>query len=67
MPTADPTASLNTLFQAAPDYQPSSGGGGFHGNGSHREGYEEVGEGPTGEEEGKRDSPGLMVDKKYTP
>ena len=50
VPTADPTSSLNTMFQAAPDYQP-----GIHGNGSHREGYEVVGEGP---DEGKRDSPG---------
>ena len=37
MPT-DPTASLNTLFLAAPDYQPN-----LHGN-SHREGYEPVGD-----------------------
>ena len=58
MPTADPMASLNARFEAAPDYQPS-----IHGNGSHREGYEPVGEGQEGGGGGggeqERDSPGL--------
>ena len=45
MPT-DPNASLNTLFLAAPDYQPN-----LHGN-SHREGYEPVGD-DDGEGEGE--------------
>ena len=42
----DPLVSLNKMFLAAPDYQPS-----LHGN-SHREGYEPVGEGD-GEGEGE--------------
>ena len=41
----DPMASLNTMFLAAPDYQPNGS------SVSHRDGYEPVGEGE-GEGEG---------------
>ena len=42
----DPMASLNTMFLAAPDYQPNGN------TNSHREGYEPVG-GGEGEGEGE--------------
>ena len=39
-------SSVSQVFMAAPDYKPPS-------NNSHREGYEPVGEGEEGEEEGE--------------
>ena len=45
---ADPTTSINAMFQASPDYQP-----GLHGNKGHREGYEEL--------EEQRENPGDVI------
>ena len=42
IPPTDPLVSLNTMFLAAPDYQPPP-------SNSHREGYEPVGGGEGGE------------------